>query len=114
MKISLKNEQKKPKTKWFKLIVKGFLMNGLNPKVSLFFIAFLPQFISENAFSPTIQSLILGGIFMLITLIVFGGIAVFSGKLSPFFNHPCFWNITKIFKITFFILLALSLFIFEG
>ncbi|OON39456.1 lysine transporter LysE [Izhakiella australiensis] len=52
-------------------IAHAVLINLLNPKLSLFFLAFLPQFISSHAATPLRDMLILSGIFMLITLLVF-------------------------------------------
>ena len=54
-----------------KIVVKGFLINILNPKLSIFFFAFLPLFISPNVSSPMFQMLILSAVFMAMTLIVF-------------------------------------------
>jgi len=62
----------------FALIRVGFLINILNPKLSIFFLAFLPQFISLNTQNNIWQMLFLGIIFMLMTFIVFiiyGGFA---------------------------------------
>ncbi len=61
---------------------RGFLMNVLNPKVSLFFLAFLPQFIEKNGISVPLQMIVLGLTFMLLTLIVFSIIAIFAGSLG--------------------------------
>lgn len=80
---------------FWKLMRKGFLMNVLNPKVSLFFVAFLPVFVSTKGFSPTLQMLILGLLFMIISLLVFSFIASLSGRLSPYLNQAKFWEITK-------------------
>ncbi len=95
-----------------KLVRKGFLMNVLNPKVSLFFIAFLPVFVSTSGFSPTVQLLILGFLFMIVSLVVFVLIAQLSGQLSTYLNNPKFWKVTKWGKILVLsslgILLALS------
>ncbi|WP_369920078.1 LysE family translocator [Marinomonas polaris] len=55
----------------FQVALKGCLINVLNPKLTIFFLAFLPQFINSNATSATSQMLLLGGIFMAMTLIVF-------------------------------------------
>ncbi len=55
----------------FSLIKVGFLINILNPKLSIFFLAFLPQFISPTAQNPVWQMLFLGVIFMLMTFIIF-------------------------------------------
>jgi len=49
----------------------GFLINILNPKLSVFFFAFLPQFIDPDAASPVPQMLGLGGVFMAMTFAVF-------------------------------------------
>ena len=51
--------------------LKGFLINILNPKLTLFFLAFLPQFIPAQTKVPLINMLVLGGVFMGMTLIVF-------------------------------------------
>jgi len=58
---------------------RGIIMNLTNPKVSLFFLAFLPQFVSLAHGSPTLQIITLGAVFMLAALAVFGGIAFFCG-----------------------------------
>ena len=53
------------------IAVKGFLINILNPKLSIFFLAFLPLFVSPGAASPTVQMLLLSAVFMLMTFVVF-------------------------------------------
>lgn len=53
--------------------VKGTLMNILNPKLSLFFLAFLPQFVEVGHPDATAQMFLLAGVFMALTFIVFAG-----------------------------------------
>ena len=56
---------------WMQIIGRGVLLNLLNPKLSLFFFAFLPQFISPDSARVTLDMLALSGIFMAMTLAVF-------------------------------------------
>jgi len=53
------------------IIRRGFLINILNPKLSVFFLAFLPLFVSTDASSPTVQMIVLSLIFMMMTLAIF-------------------------------------------
>ena len=54
-----------------RIALKAFLLNILNPKLSIFFLAFLPQFVATDAVSPLLQLLLLSGVFMAMTFAVF-------------------------------------------
>lgn len=57
---------------------RGILINTLNPKLSIFFLALLPPFLSGNAATATAEMLTLGGIFMAMTFVVFALYGVFA------------------------------------
>ena len=75
--------EKAPAERALRIVRKGILTNIFNPKLSLFFLAFLPQFVPAQAPDATAQMLFLGGIFMLLTFLVF---AVY-GALAAGFRH---------------------------
>ncbi|MCX2724408.1 LysE family translocator [Roseibium salinum] len=60
----------------------AFLINILNPKLTVFFLAFLPQFVSPAAASPTLDMLMLGGVFMAMTLAVFVVYGLFASLVG--------------------------------
>lgn len=53
--------------------VRGILINILNPKLTIFFLAFLPLFVAPKAVSPLVQMILLSAVFMAMTLLVFIG-----------------------------------------
>jgi threonine/homoserine/homoserine lactone efflux protein len=77
--VPLDSHEKIPRRPAAVLYRRGILMNLTNPKVSLFFLAFLPQFTSPARGPVALQILQLGALFMLAALLVFGCIAFFSG-----------------------------------
>lgn len=66
------------------LYKKGIIMNLLNPKVSLFFLAFFPQFINYQSGNVSIQMLILGILFLVQALVIFNFISLVAGKVGKF------------------------------
>lgn len=65
-----------------KLYSRGVIMNITNPKVAIFFLAFLPQFADPDRGPVVLQMLIFGGLFIVATVLVFGGIAWSAGFLG--------------------------------
>lgn len=80
---ALKFEDDGIKRNFFGTIKTGFLINILNPKLSIFFLAFLPQFIPANQNGAIFNMSILGIIFMLMTFIVF----VIYGTFASFMRQ---------------------------
>ena len=68
-------------SRW-KLYRRGIVMNVTNPKVSVFFLAFLPQFADPARGPVSVQVMGLGGLFILATVLVFGAVAVLAGTLG--------------------------------
>lgn len=62
-------------------IVEGILLNILNPKLSIFFFAFLPQFVSPTQAGALPKMLVLSGVFVALTFIVFVGYGVFAAAM---------------------------------
>ena len=64
-----------------RVVVTGFLINILNPKLSIFFLAFLPQFISTSERHPLPRMLELSAVFMALTFVVFVGYGLFAAAV---------------------------------
>ena len=94
------------------LFKQGFIMNVLNPKVSIFFLAFFPGFLwnpDENTIS---QFFILGFLFMLQALLIFSTVAFLADKISGFIkSHPKSGLVLKYFQIAIFIGIAVFIMI---
>ena len=77
--LDSKNVKRKTSAQLFLI---GFLMNVLNPKVTIFFLALFPGFLFSDGLSEVIQFYILGGLFILTSFIIFSSIAILGGSIS--------------------------------
>jgi threonine/homoserine/homoserine lactone efflux protein len=68
---TLELSQKPTETNEVQIAIKGIAINLLNPKLTIFFFAFLPLFVSQNSASPTLEMIALSVVFMSMTLIIF-------------------------------------------
>jgi threonine/homoserine/homoserine lactone efflux protein len=64
-----------------KVTVEAILINILNPKLSIFFFAFLPQFVSTGETNPLAHMMILSAVFMALTFLVFAGYGLFAAAI---------------------------------
>jgi threonine/homoserine/homoserine lactone efflux protein len=67
-----------------KIILKAIAINLLNPKLTIFFFAFLPLFVSKSSASPTLEMILLSVVFMGITLIVFALYGILASAVSTY------------------------------
>jgi len=84
----------------------GFLSNALNPKVGLFFVTFLPQFLSADAGSPRTQALLLSAIFATLYVAWFSLYVVLVERLGRFLRRPTVK--ARIEQVTAFVLIGMA------
>tara|TARA_Y100000996_G_scaffold141592_1_gene108304 strand:+ start:694 stop:1293 length:600 start_codon:yes stop_codon:yes gene_type:complete len=85
----------------------GLMMNVLNPKVSIFFIAFFPNYIFHNSWSYELQFSILGLIFWLVANTIFLLVVLLSSFNTGFVNNIINHNKIKVFKSVFYLFIAI-------
>lgn len=89
------------------LILHGVITDVLNPKVALFFLAFIPQFVNPDSHYVWAQFLALGFIFNVQGTLMLVFFVLIIGKTTSFFKNTAFWRYME--KITGFILIGLGL-----
>lgn len=104
--VSLSYEHVPKKSMW-QLFKQGVIMNVLNPKVSLFFLAFFPAYLFSKTLSTVLQFYVLGLLFMLTSFIIFSTIAILAGFISDYLkSHKNLGIILKWLQIVVFVGIA--------
>ncbi|MBP1841391.1 LysE family translocator [Formosa algae] len=103
-----------PEKTGVQLFKQGFIMNVLNPKVSIFFLAFFPGFLFSNTLGTIQQFYILGFIFIGVSFIVFATIAILGGSISEYLKqHKGTGLVLKWMQIIVFIGIAMFILLSE-
>jgi threonine/homoserine/homoserine lactone efflux protein len=112
-KLSLNAENIPNKTLW-QLFKQGFMMNVLNPKVSIFFLAFFPGFLFSKSMDTVAQFYVLGLLFILVSFVIFSLIAILSGFIADYLkSHKNTGLFLKWLQIFVFIGIALFILLSE-
>ncbi len=109
-KISL--SENAPKKSNIQLFKQGVIMNVINPKVMIFFLAFFPGFLWDKSGNTVIQFYILGITFMIVSLMVFSSLALLSGTISSYLlKHKSTGAVLKWLQIIVFVGIAVFILI---
>ncbi|MDT0678263.1 LysE family translocator [Autumnicola musiva] len=96
----------------FSLFRQGFILNVLNPKVTIYFLAFFPGFLWEPAGNTVLQFYVLGFLFMLQAFLIFIAVAMMAGKISVYLKrHPNSGVILKWVQVVVFISIGILILI---
>ena len=110
-KISL--AKKAPKKSYFQLFKIGVVMNLVNPKVLIFFLAFFPGFLWDKEGNTIVQFYILGFVFMIVSFITFSIIAMAAGRISGLLlEQKSMGTVLKWLQIIVFVGIAVYIIIF--
>jgi threonine/homoserine/homoserine lactone efflux protein len=93
---TLEINKKGAETSTAKIILKAIAINLLNPKLTIFFFAFLPLFVSKDSASPTMEMIMLSIVFMSITLIVFALYGILASGISTYLTNSASRAIRRI------------------
>ena len=81
---TLEIQKKSTETSFRNIILKAIAINLLNPKLTIFFFAFLPLFVSKDSSSPTLEMVLLSAVFMGITFVVFALYGILASGISAY------------------------------
>jgi len=100
---TLKLQDQVKQLSYWQIATKGFLINILNPKLSIFFLAFLPQFVPAQAEVPLINMLVLSLTFMIMTFGIFVLYGLFANSMRTYVLHSprILKRVQRSFAITF-------------
>lgn len=101
---TLELQKKSTETRAIQIIIKAIAINLLNPKLTIFFFAFLPLFASRNSASPTMEMIVLSAVFMAITFIIFALYGILASGVSAYLMNSA--KAVKRLQRTFAVILA--------
>ncbi len=101
---TLEISKKSAEVKATQIAAKAIAINLLNPKLTIFFLAFLPLFVSKNSLSPTLEMVSLSAVFMGMTFIVFALYGILASGVSAYLINSS--EIVKRFQQAFAVILA--------
>lgn len=78
---ALNVKTKRSRRSFGKIALQGFLINSLNPKLSIFFLAFLPQFVPAANPEPVLDMVVLSAVFMALTAVMFAGYGLMAAYM---------------------------------
>jgi threonine/homoserine/homoserine lactone efflux protein len=108
------SESSAPRKSLSQLFQQGFIMNVLNPKVTIFFLAFFPGFLFSDTLSTVVQFYVLGLLFMFVSALIFSAIASLSGLISKRINaNEAIGSFLKWLQILVFVGIAVYLLLSE-